>query len=67
MRQHHGVEEESTIGFEDDLEALRAELDCRDAERNLGHPEVRAGNLVDGSEVGGDSVYGSPGEGGARV
>ena len=64
MRQHQGVEEESTVGFEDDLEALRAELDSREATRNVGHPARLPARLtakvVDESEVEEDSVYASP-------
>jgi len=54
------VEEESTVGFENDLEALRAELDSREATRNVGHPTRLTAKVVDESEVEEDSVYASP-------
>ena len=60
MRQHQGVEEESTVGFEDDLEALRAELDSREATRNVGHRARLTAKVLDESEVEDDSVYASP-------
>jgi hypothetical protein len=65
VRQHHGVEEESIVGFEDDLEALRAELDSREAKRNVGKPVGNPGRLtakvVDDARMVEDSVYMSPG------
>jgi hypothetical protein len=61
VRQHQGVEEESTVGFEDDLEALRAELDSREATQNVGHLARLTAKVVDESEVEEDSsVYASP-------
>jgi len=33
VKQNHGVEDENTTGYEDDLEALEAELRMRDATR----------------------------------
>jgi len=54
------VEEESTIGFEDDLEALQAELDSREATRNVGHLARLTAKVVDESEVDDDSVHASP-------
>jgi hypothetical protein len=61
VRQHRGVEEESTVGFEDDLEALRAELDAREEERNAGNPGRRVEKVVNEFEAEGDSVCASPG------
>jgi hypothetical protein len=61
VRQHRGVEEESTVGFEDDLEALRAELDAREEARNAGNPGRRVEKVVNGFEAEGDSVCASPG------
>ena len=61
MRQHREVEEESTIGFEDDLEALRAELDAWEEARNAGNPKRRVEKVANQFEAEGDSVYASPG------
>jgi hypothetical protein len=59
------VEEESIVGFEDDLEALRAELDSREAKRNVaksvGHPGRLTAKVVDDAGMEEDSVSVSPG------
>jgi hypothetical protein len=56
------VEEESTVGFKDDLEVLRAELlvDSREASRNVVHPARLTAKVMDESEMEEDSVYASP-------
>lgn len=38
MRQNNGVNDEDTTGFEDDLEALEAELNMREATRKEKQP-----------------------------
>jgi hypothetical protein len=49
VRQKHGVEEESTTGFGDDLEALRAELNQRNTEKITPHvSEPRAPSEITG-------------------
>ena len=61
MRQHRGVEEESTVGFEDDLEALRVDLDARAEARNPGNPRRRVEMVINEFEADGDSACASPG------
>jgi hypothetical protein len=54
------VEEESTISFEDNFEALQAELDSRQTTQNVGYSARLTAKVVDESEMEKDSVYMSP-------
>ena len=55
------MEEESTVGFENDLEALRAELDAREEAGNAGIPGRRVETVINEFEAKGDSACASPG------
>ena len=60
MRQDRGVEEESTVGFKNDLEALWTELDAREEAQNAGNPGRQIEKVVNEFAAEGHSVCASP-------